>query len=99
MNDFCGKDMNRAYICIKGLKVCDNNFKVMKSNTLKFILPNIDIIKFGGTEDEIKKFSTEGYVEINCVCQCCINEWPQFVYNPQLQMVDYEIVDSKSYYF
>ena len=99
MNDYWGKDIDRAYICIKGLKVCDNNFQVMKSNTLKFKLPNIDIIKFGGTEEEIKKFSTEGYVEINCICQCCINEWPQFVYNPQLQMVDYEIVDSKSYYF
>ena len=99
MNDFWGKDMNRAYIYIKGLKVCDNNFKVMKSNTLKFILPGIDIIKFGGTQDEIDKFSTEGYVEIECVCQCCINEWPQFVYNPQLMMIDYEVVDSKSYYF
>ena len=49
--------------------------------------------------EEIKKFSTEGYVEIDCVCQCCINEWPQFVYNPQLMMVDYEIVDSQNYYF
>ena len=99
MNDFWGKDIDRAYVCIKGLKVCDNNFQVMKSNTLKFKLPNVDIIKFGGTDGEIEKFSTQGYVEIDCVCQCCINEWPQFVYNPQLQMVDYEIVDSKSYYF
>lgn len=99
MNDYWGKDMDRAFICIKGLKVCDNNFQVMKGNTLKFKLPNVDIIKFGGTDEEVKKFSTEGYVEIDCVCQCCINEWPQFVYNPQLQMVDYEIVDSKFYYF
>lgn len=99
MNDFWGKDIDRAYVCIKGLKVCDNNFQVMKSNTLKFKLPNVDIIKFGGTDEEIEKFSTQGYVEIDCVCQCCINEWPQFVYNPQLQMVDYEIVDSQSYYF
>ena len=99
MNDYWGKDIDRAYVCIKGLKVCDNNFQVMKSNTLKFKLPHIDIIKFGGTDEEVKKFSTEGYVEIDCICQCCINEWPQFVYNPQLQMVDYEIVDSKFYYF
>jgi single-stranded-DNA-specific exonuclease len=99
MNDYWGKDIDRAYVCIKGLKVCDNNFQVMKSNTLKFKLSNVDIIKFGGTDEEIEKFSTQGYVEIDCVCQCCINEWPQFVYNPQLQMVDYEIVDSKSYYF
>ena len=99
MNDYWGKDIDRAYVCIKGLKVCNNNFQVMKSNTLKFKMPNIDIIKFGGTEEEIQKFSTEGYVEINCICQCCVNEWPQFVYNPQLQMVDYEIVDSQNYYF
>ena len=99
MNDYWGKDIERALICIKGLKVCDNNFQVMKGNTLKFKMPNVDIIKFGGTEEEIKTFSTQGYVEIDCVCQCCINEWPQFVYNPQLMMVDYEIVDSASYYF
>ena len=99
MNDYWGKDIDRAYICIKGLKVCDNNFQVMKGNTLKFKMSNVDIIKFGGTDDEVKKFSTEGYVEIDCVCQCCINEWPQFVYNPQLMMVDYEIVDSQNYYF
>ena len=99
MNDYWGKNIDRAFICIKGLKVCDNNFQVMKGNTLKFKMPNIDIIKFGGTDDEVKKFSTEGYVEIDCVCQCCINEWPQFVYNPQLMMVDYEIVDSQNYYF
>ena len=99
MNDYWGKDIDRAYVCIKGLKVCDNNFKVMKGNTLKFSMPNVDIIKFGGDEDEIKTFSTQGYVEIDCVCQCCINEWPQFVYNPQLQMVAYEIVDSQSYFF
>lgn len=99
MNDYWGKNIDRAFICIKGLKVCDNNFQVMKGNTLKFKMPNVDIIKFGGAEEEIKKFSTEGYVEIDCVCQCCINEWPQFVYNPQLMMVDYEIVDSASYYF
>jgi single-stranded-DNA-specific exonuclease len=99
MNDYWGKNIDRAFICIKGLKVCDNNFQVMKGNTLKFKMPNVDIIKFGGTDDEVKKFSTEGYVEIDCVCQCCINEWPQFVYNPQLMMVDYEIVDSQNYYF
>ena len=60
MNDYWGKDMDRAFICIKGLKVCNNNFQVMKGNTLKFKMPNIDIIKFGGTDDEVETFSTDG---------------------------------------
>ena len=39
MNDFWGKDIDRAYVIIR-FKITSENFKVMKSNTLKFDLPN-----------------------------------------------------------
>ena len=95
MNDYWGKDIDRAYVFIKNIKVTNEMFKVMKSNTLKYSLPNIDIIQFGGTEEEIETFSSEGTVVINAVCKCCANEW-NWQINPQLQLVDYEIIDQQT---
>lgn len=99
MNNYWGKDIDRAYVGIKNVHINKDNFKVMKSNTLKITLPNgIDIIKFGGTEEEIEQFSTEGYVTVNMVCKCCANEWNYNV-NPQLQLENYEIVDKGGWLF
>lgn len=51
MNDFWGQDVDRAYVNIN-FKITNNNFQVMKSNTLKFNLMNgLSIIKFNGTEE------------------------------------------------
>ena len=45
--------------------------KIMKSNTLKFNLPNeLSIIKFNGTEEEITRFTTTGSLEVNAICKC-----------------------------
>ena len=98
MNDFWGQDIDRAYVNIN-FKITNTNFQVMKSNTLKFNLPNgLSIIKFNGTEEEINKFTTTGYLEVNAICKCNKNEWNGQVY-PQLIMEDYEIIDSSKYYF
>ena len=98
MNDYWGQDIDRAYVNIN-FKVTDSNFKVMKSNTLKFNLPNgLSIIKFNGTEEEITKFTTTGYLEVNAICKCNKNQWNGCVY-PQLIMQDFEIVDSAKYFF
>ncbi len=98
MNDYWGQDIERAYVNIR-FKITDSNFKVMKSNTLKFELPNgLSIIKFGGTDKEIEQFTTTGYIELNAVCKCNENKWNGNSY-PQLIMEDWEIIDSSRYYF
>lgn len=98
MNDYWGQDIDRAYVNIN-FKVTSSNFKVMKSNTLKFNLPNnLSIIKFNGTEEEITKFTTNGYLEVNAICKCNKNQWNGQVY-PQLIMQDFEIIDSSKYFF
>ena len=99
MNDFWGKDFERAYILVR-FKVTPSNFHIMKSNTLKFDLPNkISVIKFSGTEEEIEKLSIEqGYIEIEAVCKCNLNVWNGHSY-PQLLIEDYNIVNSCLYYF
>ena len=46
MNDYWGQDIDRSYININ-FKITSSNFQIMKSNTLKFNLPNgLSIIKF-----------------------------------------------------
>ena len=98
MNDYWGQDIDRAYVNIN-FKITSSNFQIMKSNTLKFNLPNgLSIIKFNGTDEEIAKFTTTGYLELNAICKCNANEWNGRVY-PQLLMEDYEIVDSSKYFF
>jgi single-stranded-DNA-specific exonuclease len=92
MNDYWGKDLDRAYVLIKGIKVNQNNFKVMKSNTLKYNLSSLDIIQFAGTDEEIALFNTSTTIEINAVCKCCANEW-NYEINPQLQIMCYEVVN------
>jgi hypothetical protein len=70
MNDYWGQDIDRAYVNIN-FKITSSNFQIMKSNTLKFNLPNgLSIIKFNGTEEEITKFTTTGYLEVNAICKC-----------------------------
>ena len=98
MNDYWGQDIDRAYVNIN-FKITSSNFQIMKSNTLKFNLPNgLSIIKFNGTDEEITQFTTTGYLEINAICKCNANQWNNNVY-PQLIMQDYEIVDSSKYFF
>ena len=92
MNDYWGKDIDRSYVLVKNIPVSADTFKVMKSNTLKYSTPSfVDIIQFGGTEEEIEQFNVNTSVVINAVCKCCANEWAGNV-NPQLQMVDYGVV-------
>ena len=98
MNDYWGQDVDRAYVNIN-FKITSSNFQIMKSNTLKFNLPNgLSIIKFNATDEEIAQFTTTGYLELNAICKCNANEWNGRVY-PQLLMEDYEIIDSSKYFF
>ena len=79
--------------------VTSNNFTVMKSNTLKFTLPNgISIIKFNGTEEEIEQFTTKGAIKINAICKPNRNEWNGNI-SAQLLLEDYEIVTQSKYFF
>lgn len=98
MNEYWGQNVNRAYVMIKNFKVCKDNFTEMASETFKFkTASGIDIIKFKDSdadkvEEQRKLFSSTDKVEINAVCKCCANEW-NGVIKPQLQMVDFEVVD------
>ena len=93
MNDYWGTNIGRSYVYIKNIPVNADTFKVMKSNTLKYCGPRADIIQFGGTDEEIEMFKSKP-CKINAVCKCVKNEW-NFQVDPQLILVDYEIIPEK----
>lgn len=97
MNDYWGQDIDRAYIGVK-VKVTADNFTVMKGNTLKITFPNFSMIKFGGTEEEINKLTTDGWIEIEAYCKCNKNCWNGNEY-AQLIIEEFDIIDSCKYIF
>ena len=78
LNDIWGQDMDESFICIESLKVVKENLTLMspdKRPTLKITLPNkICLIKFGSSQEEYEKLLTDGYIELNIVGKCNMNE-------------------------
>jgi len=100
MAPYYGKDMNEAIVAIEDIKITKDNLVMMASNTMKIILPNgVSLIKFRTPDEEFNKlYSENGYVAINAVCKCQINDWNGNKY-PQLLLEDYEIVGKCAYEF
>ena len=73
---------------------------MMKSNTVKIILPNgVSLIKFRMSDEEYKKlYSESGYVIINVIGKCNCNEWNGNKY-PQILIEDLEITGGCAYEF
>lgn len=92
LNDYLGQNFSRPQVFVENIKITNDNFKVMKSNTGKIDVNGISIMLFGMTDEQIETF-TPGTV-INFVCKCNINEW-NWQRNPQLISIDYEIIDEK----
>lgn len=98
-----GQALSEPLIVIEHIKVNKDNITLMskdKNPTLKITTPSgLSIIKFKSNEDEYNKlFSENGYIEINVIGTCALNEWMGNI-NIQLLVEDYEIVGRKSYYF
>lgn len=99
-NYLWGQGIEEPYIAIEGIKVSQNNMKLFKGNTLRINLPDdISIIKFRLSSEEYEQlYSSSGYVIINAIGQCEINNWNGQQY-PQIKLIDYEIVRRAEYDF
>ena len=97
---YIGKDMDEPLVAIQGLQITKEMITMMASNTVKITLPNgVSIIKFRMPDEEYNKlYSENGYVEINVVGTCNVNEWNGNRY-PQILLKDYEIVGRCAYVF
>ena len=100
MAAYWGKDVDEAIVAVKGIKITKDMLHMMASNTMKISLPNnINIIKFRTPDKEYDKlYSEDGYVEIDAICKCNINEWNGNRY-PQLFLEDYNIIGGCAYVF
>ena len=100
MDKYWGKDIDEAIVAVKGIRITKDMLHMMASNTMKISLPNnINIIKFRTPDEEFNKlYSENGYVEIDAICKCNINEWNGTKY-PQLFLEDYNIEGSCAYLF
>ena len=98
-----GKDMDEPFIAIKGLKITKDMITLMspdKSPTIKITLPNkLTIIKFSSSEEEFNSlFSETGYIEVDIIGKCGINE-RGYRPTPQIYVEDYEIIGRMKYVF
>lgn len=98
-----GQEIEESLIAIEKLKLTKDNLVLMSPNsrpTLKFVLDNgISCIKFHSSQEEYEKlYSDEGYIEINLVGSCDLNEWNGKV-TPQIKIKEYEIINKQEFYF
>lgn len=102
MKSLWGKGVDEALVVIEGIKVTKNNLTLMsadKNPTLKIVLQNgTSLIKFGSSKEEYESLLTDGFIEVNALGTCAINEWQGNV-TPQLLIKEYEIVGKQEYYF
>ena len=100
MDKYWGKDIDEAIVAVKGIRITKDMLHMMASNTMKISLPNnINIIKFRTPDEEFDKlYSENGFVEIDAICKCNINEWNGNKY-PQLFLEDYNINNQCAYVF
>jgi hypothetical protein len=71
-----------------------------KGNTIRIKLPNLDLMLFKASEEdcEVLQENNSGYVEINLVGRCALNEF-NGIKTPQILIEEYEVVDSNKYFF
>lgn len=100
LDKYIGKDMDEPLVAIQGIQITKDMLTMMASNTMKITLPNnISLIKFRTPDEEYDKlYSENGYIEIDAICRCNINEWNGNRY-AQLFLDDYEIVRGCAYVF
>lgn len=102
MEDLWGQNVSEPLLCIEHLKISSDMVTVYqkRDNTLKISLPNgISLMKFKATDEQCQKLQNiPGYYEMNIVGRANKNEWMGNV-TAQLFIEDYQIIDSKEWFF
>ncbi len=101
MKPLWGKGLDEALIAIESFKVTKDNVALMsadKNPTLKFTAPGITMIKFGSSREEYESLLSEGYIEIDIVGKCSVNEWQGRI-SPQILIEEYQVKQRVNYYF
>lgn len=102
LDNLWGKNMDESLVAIKNLQITKDMVTIYEksTNTLKITLPNkITLMKFKISEEEYDTFiDIKGYITINVVGTCMINEWCGNT-TPQIKIEDWEQTSSGKYIF
>lgn len=103
MKSLWGTGLEESLIAVEKLKVSPEMVTVYqkKTNTIKIQISNdVAAMLFNATDIDINKLkdNNTGFVEINLVGKCNINNW-NGIENPQIFIEDYEIIDSNKFFF
>jgi single-stranded-DNA-specific exonuclease len=97
-----GKGLDESFIVIRGLKITKDKLSLMSATqnpTLKIQEGQISFIKFKSSQSEYESLlSDEGFVEIDLVGKCSLNEWNGII-SPQILIEEYQVVSSVAWYF
>ena len=102
LKNLWGKDLPECKIALEHIKVTPEMVAVYRksTNTLKIGFNDVSCVMFNAKDVECEKFqdNNTGYIEVNFIVECELNEWMGNIY-PQFQIKNYEIIDSQKYFF
>jgi single-stranded-DNA-specific exonuclease len=101
MKDVWGKGLDEAMIVVQNLRVTKDKLTLMSADnnpTLKIQHGLISFIKFKSSREELAKLSSEGFIDIDLIGKCSINEWNGNI-TPQILVENYEIKNTQTWYF
>ncbi len=101
MNDFWGTGLERSRIALDHFKFTRADATVYRksNNTLKLAACGVDVMLFDAPEELCHTLeTTEGYVDLTCICECILNVWGGYTI-PQLKVIDYKINGQCKYIF
>lgn len=91
--DIYGQEIPESLVAIKNIPLSESNVTILGlakgRPTLKITSGNIEIIKFGSSEEEYEEF-IQPNMTLTAVCKCGVNEWEGII-TPQLLVEDYEL--------
>ena len=96
-----GKGLDEPFILIRGLKITKEKLTLMSQNqspTLKIQEGPLSFIKFKSSQQEYESLASDGFVEIDLIGKCALNEWNGNI-SAQILIEDYEIKSNQTWYF
>lgn len=101
LKDLWGKGLDEPFVIIKNLKVTKDKVSLMSASqnpTLKIQDGKLSYIKFKSSQEEYQSLLTDGFIQIDIVGKCALNEWNGMI-SPQIIVEEYEVAHRAEWYF
>lgn len=101
LKDLWGKGVEEVFVVVKNLKITKTNLTLMSpdnSPTLKIQNGLVSFIKFKSSKEEYESLLSDGFISIDLIGKCTINEWNGNI-TPQILVESYEVTGGQKWYF